>query len=164
MSTVELFNLTTLPRQSAALYSTSRDNIKFHVPRDKIDFQFSRSSGPGGQNVNKVNTKVEARFNVNQADWLSDHCKDMLYSNYRNNINSAGEFVINSSKYREQKLNLHDCIEKLERILLKSSIIPKERLPTDVPTYAQERRKKDKMFRSDIKAGRGKVFMNDSSE
>ncbi|EFA83582.1 hypothetical protein PPL_02648 [Heterostelium album PN500] len=135
--TFYLYFSTTLQKQ--------RSNVKIHVPREKIDFQFSRSSGAGGQNVNKVNTKVEARFNLDNADWLSEHCRDTLRMQYAKNITSDGEFVINSSKHREQKLNVSDVIEKLEKIVTKASIIPKERLPTDVPTYAEEKRKKDKM-------------------
>eukprot|EP01133_Synstelium_polycarpum_P008470 gene8470-9961_t len=80
---------------------------------------------------------------------------------YAKNINNDGEFVITSSKHREQKQNIGDCIEKLEKIITKASIIPKDRLPTDIPTYASEKRLKDKRARSDIKAGRQKSRLDD---
>eukprot|EP01132_Coremiostelium_polycephalum_P012753 gene12753-15594_t len=140
---------------STCYYTTSKyHGFKVHAPRDKVEVHHSKSSGAGGQNVNKVNTKVEIRFNLEKADWVPDHAKLKLKEEYSKYLNNDGDFYITSEKHREQKLNLKDCFEKLDHILTKASIIPKERLPTDIPAYATEKRLKDKHFRSKIKADR----------
>jgi peptidyl-tRNA hydrolase ICT1 len=70
------------------------------IPKDKLTFAFSRSSGPGGQNVNKVNTKVDLRFNIESAGWLTEEVKERLIELYPNRINSENEFIVTSQKTR----------------------------------------------------------------
>lgn len=70
-------------------------NVKdVFIPEGKIEKRFSRSSGPGGQNVNKVNSKAEIRFNVYEADWLSSRAKRNILQKYSNSVNKEGEFII----------------------------------------------------------------------
>ena len=64
------------------------------IPREKCKVAFSRSSGPGGQNVNKVNTKVDLRFNIADADWLTDDTKDRLRELYAGHINKSDEMIV----------------------------------------------------------------------
>ncbi|VDM59104.1 unnamed protein product [Angiostrongylus costaricensis] len=71
------------------------------------------SSGPGGQNVQKNATKVEIRFNLRNAYWLSDALKDGLEKRLGNRINAKGELIIESDRTRERHLNLADCFDKL---------------------------------------------------
>ncbi|KAJ6415329.1 hypothetical protein OIU84_004174, partial [Salix udensis] len=70
------------------------------------------SGGPGGQNVNKVNTKVDMRFNVTNAYWLSDRIRERIMQMEKNRINKDGEIVISSTKTRTQKGNIDDALAK----------------------------------------------------
>ncbi|KAI5655631.1 hypothetical protein M9H77_32818 [Catharanthus roseus] len=84
------------------------------ITLDRVSVSFARSGGPGGQNVNKVNTKVDMRFNVKNADWLSDRIKERIMQMEKNRINRDGELVISSTKTRTQKDNIEDALAKLQ--------------------------------------------------
>lgn len=70
------------------------------IPLDAINLSFTRSSGAGGQNVNKVNTKVEIRFHVDSASWIPADWKDRLKQQQGNKINKEGELVVSSQEHR----------------------------------------------------------------
>ncbi|CAI9093827.1 OLC1v1029411C3 [Oldenlandia corymbosa var. corymbosa] len=84
------------------------------VTLDHVTVNFARSGGPGGQNVNKVNTKVDMRFNVKDAGWLSERVKERILQKEKNRINKDGELVISSTKTRTQKGNIEDALAKLQ--------------------------------------------------
>ncbi|XP_048229915.1 uncharacterized protein LOC8272151 isoform X4 [Ricinus communis] len=84
------------------------------ITLDHVTVSFARSGGPGGQNVNKVNTKVDMRFNVKDAYWLSDRIRDRIMQMEKNRINKDGEIVISSTKTRTQKGNIEDALAKLQ--------------------------------------------------
>lgn len=97
------------------------------VPRiteEHVTIGFARSGGPGGQNVNKVNTKVDMRFNVLDATWLPERVRLKLLEQEKNRINSDGELVISSTRTRTQKGNIEDALEKLQIILDKAAYVP----------------------------------------
>ena len=94
---------------------------------DKVEFQFARSSGPGGQNVNKLNTKAEIRFNLTTADWIPEEVKQRLREAQGNKISKNGEIIISSQEHRTQAKNKEDCITKLQEILAEAYVEPKER-------------------------------------
>ncbi|KAJ8555656.1 hypothetical protein K7X08_013152 [Anisodus acutangulus] len=94
------------------------------ITLDHVTVNFARSGGPGGQNVNKVNTKVDMRFNVKNAYWLSDRVREKILQMEKNRINRDGELVISSTKTRTQKGNIEDALSKLQAIIEAASYVP----------------------------------------
>ncbi|CAI9288971.1 unnamed protein product [Lactuca saligna] len=94
------------------------------ITLDHVSVSFARSGGPGGQNVNKVNTKVDMRFNIKDAYWLSERVRDKILQMEKNRINKDGELVISSTKTRTQKGNIQDALEKLQEIINAASYVP----------------------------------------
>ena len=114
------------PKFSSFAFATiSLKDIK--IPKELLTTQFCRSSGPGGQNVNKVNTKAEIRFNVELAAWMDADVKKKFKELNKNHINKDGEYVIKSQKTRTQEHNLADAIEKLRYKVWEASLTEKER-------------------------------------
>ncbi|KAG7172988.1 Peptidyl-tRNA hydrolase ICT1-like [Homarus americanus] len=99
-------------------------NFSGYVPMDKVQVLYSRSSGPGGQNVNKVNTKVDLRFHVDTADWLSQELKEQITEKYKTSITVDGFLVLRSDKTRSQQLNLADAMDKLRHLIHTASYVP----------------------------------------
>lgn len=101
---------------------------------DKITVTYTRSSGPGGQNVNKLSTKAEVRFNVSKADWIPEPVKVKFAEQVKNLTTKEGDFVIKSDRTRSQHLNLADALDKLRDLIhsaaksLETPIISEETL------------------------------------
>ncbi|EPS73967.1 hypothetical protein M569_00791, partial [Genlisea aurea] len=91
---------------------------------EHVKISYARSGGPGGQNVNKVNTKVDMRLNVKNATWLSEQVRDRIMLMEKNRINKDGEIVISSTKTRTQKGNVEDALAKLQAIIDAASYVP----------------------------------------
>lgn len=104
------------------------------ITLDQVTVSFARSGGPGGQNVNKVNTKVDMRFNVKNAYWLSERIRERIMQMEKNRINKDGEIVISSTKTRTQKGNIEDALGKLQAIIDAASYVP--------PPPSEEQKKK----------------------
>jgi ribosome-associated protein len=123
----------------------------------EFQFQASRSGGAGGQNVNKVSTKVELRFNVLASNLLDDAQKELIQKKCKNQINSEGELIIVSQEERTQLRNKNTVIKKFKDLLVKALTIPKKRLKV-TPTAAMiAERLKNKKIASEKKANRGKI-------
>lgn len=84
---------------------------------NQLKITYSRSSGPGGQNVNCVDTKVDLRFHVATVDWISDDTKKLLLNEHSGRITKDGFFVIRNDVTRYQQMNLADALEKLRNII-----------------------------------------------
>jgi len=84
------------------------------VPKEKVIVSFSRSRGPGGQNVNKRSTKAEIRFNVDSAEWVPDNMKPIIKTKYATYINKDGDIIVSADKYRTQEENTKNCFNKLQ--------------------------------------------------
>eukprot|EP00937_MAST-01D_sp_MAST-1D-sp2_P006584 g6584.t1 len=91
------------------------------VTRDVLTLRFSRSSGPGGQHVNKVNTKVDARFVLRDAAWLTEHEREGIATSQARRINARGEVFVTSQRHRSQAQNIDDCVRKLQVIVDRAS-------------------------------------------
>jgi ribosome-associated protein len=127
------------------------DEVKKRIDPHELKFTSSRSGGPGGQNVNKVNTKVELRFNVDGSGSLTDEEKSMIKSILRNKINSEGELLIISQSERTQLLNKKAAQERFYKIIAGALTVKRKRKKT-VPTGASvEKRLKKKKERGEVK-------------
>ncbi len=123
----------------------------------ELKFSASRSSGPGGQNVNKVNSKVELRFHVDQSELLSENEKFMINLHCRNRINSEGELIITVQTDRSQLKNKEEAIEKFYQLITKALTPRKKRRPSAPTRSSVERRLKLKKESSEKKQLRKKI-------
>ncbi|XP_052052845.1 peptidyl-tRNA hydrolase ICT1, mitochondrial isoform X2 [Apodemus sylvaticus] len=96
------------------------------IPLDRLNISYCRSSGPGGQNVNKVNSKAEVRFHLASADWIAEPVRQKIALMHKNKINKAGELVLTSESSRYQFRNLAECLQKIRDMIAKASEMPKE--------------------------------------
>jgi len=91
-----------------------------HIPVDQLKISYMRSSGPGGQNVNKVNSKVEMRFHLQTATWIPELVRNKLEENELGRITKEGQFVVRSEATRKQLMNQADCMDKIRQLIFKS--------------------------------------------
>ena len=115
-------------------------NPKLKIPLREFRFTFSRSSGPGGQNVNKLNTKALLRWSVAGSPNLPEAVRKRLLAKYRRRITSEGDLLITSQRFRDAGRNVADCLEKLRTMLEEVATAPRRRRPTK-PTRASVRRR-----------------------
>lgn len=129
-------------------------NSQIIVPAAELSTSFARSSGPGGQNVNKVNSKATLRWNLRASSALSDEVKLRFETCFPTRINQAGEVVISSDQFRDQGRNLSDCYEKLRHLIQAAATVPRQRKKSK-PTYGSiQDRLTNKRYRSQIKKQR----------
>ncbi|MBI1348997.1 aminoacyl-tRNA hydrolase [bacterium] len=118
------------------------------------DWNFTRGSGPGGQNVNKVNSKAILRWRPVTSPALSEGVRQRFLSRYSSRLTNEGELIIESEEFRDQPQNIRRCLEKLREMLQPVLTPPKIRRPTKPTKGSQRRRLQDKQRRSDTKQGR----------
>ncbi len=117
-------------------------------------FQTSRSGGPGGQNVNKVSTKVELRFNISGTTLLSDGEKNLIFKKLKNKINKESELILVSQSERTQLLNKQNVIEKFYDLVAKALTTPVKRRATRPTLSSQLKRIETKKIRGQVKITR----------
>ncbi|XP_044194315.1 peptidyl-tRNA hydrolase ICT1, mitochondrial [Thunnus albacares] len=134
--------------QPSAGYGTrgtdTTQDTQVHVPVDRLTVSYSRSSGPGGQHVNKVNTKAEVRFHLHTADWIPEDVRQKILEKNKNRINKAGELLVTSELSRSQQRNFWDCIQKISAIIAEASEKPREPTAEDIALRAARLEKRNK--------------------
>ncbi len=123
----------------------------------EFKFSASRSGGPGGQNVNKVSSKIELRFNVLESPLLSIGEKEIIQKKLENKINIEGELVLVSQSERSQLANKEKVIEKFYVLISKALTIQKKRKPTKPSKSAKEKRLESKKINSEKKNSRKQI-------
>ena len=117
-------------------------NADIQIPSDDFEWSFVRSSGPGGQNVNKVSSKAQLRWNPSER--LSAEVIARLATAHPSCWTKDGEIVISSQRTRDALKNREDCLEKLRTMILAALKVPKRRIPTRPTKVSIKRRLEDK--------------------
>ena len=135
--------------------------IDFGKIVSELIFKTSRSSGAGGQNVNKVETKVEVLWNISQSDIIPSEIQQKLLTRLAKNINHKGEISVTCDTSRSQLKNKEAAITKLQKLLKSGLKERKKRIATKPTKAAIARQKQAKTKRSEIKQSRSKIKLND---
>jgi len=127
------------------------------IGEHEIKYDFVRSSGPGGQNVNKVSSAVQLRFNVNDSASLPPEVKNRLRKLAGKKLSTDGTLIIQASRFKRQEKNRQDAIERLVRLIRQATVKPKKRVKTRPSRKAKQRRLETKRHRSRLKRTRRAV-------
>ncbi|XP_063073136.1 peptidyl-tRNA hydrolase ICT1, mitochondrial [Engraulis encrasicolus] len=114
------------------------------IPVDRLKISYSRSSGPGGQHVNKVNSKAEVRFHVATADWIPEEVRWELLKKCAGRVNKSGELVVVSEVSRSQHRNLAECLTKIQQLIEEASYTPPPPSEEDIALRRQRLEKSNR--------------------
>lgn len=127
------------------------------IPEHELLFTFARSSGPGGQNVNKVNSKAVLHWYVSGNKSMPEAVRIRFLSRHASKINSDGFLVLSSDRFRDQPGNIEDCLQKLRSLVLEVAVAPKIRKATKPKYSAKKRRLESKTRKGETKKNRRRV-------
>jgi ribosome-associated protein len=125
------------------------------IDERELEERFVRASGPGGQNVNKVSTAVELRFDVLGSPSLPEGVRVRLARLAGRKLSDEGILIIRADRFRTQERNREDARERLAELVLKATVVPKRRVPTKPSRASKARRRDDKKKRGHVKRLRG---------
>lgn len=131
------------------------------IGEDELQFDFVRSSGPGGQNVNKVSTAVQLRFDVKGSPSLSEALKARIMTLAGRRMTTAGELVISAYTFRSQEKNKDEALRRLADLITEASRVPKKRKKTKPTLASKTKRIESKRKRGKVKEMRKSVFSHD---
>lgn len=126
-------------------------NQRVNIEENELEFSFIRADGPGGQNINKVSTAVQLRFDVMHSTSLPEEVKPQLIKLAGNRVTHNGILIIVAKRYRSQDRNREDALERFRNLVRKAFEKPKKRVKTKPSKAAQEERLKEKKRKSEIK-------------
>ena len=127
---------------------------RISIADDELTFTYARSGGPGGQNVNKVSSKVLLRWNPGKSTALPADVQARFLAQQRSKLTNDGDLLIVSQKTRDQTKNTEDCLEKLRALIVRALVPPKERKATKPSKGSRERRLADKKIQGRRKKDR----------
>ena len=130
---------------------------RIRISPGEIEFRFARSSGPGGQNVNKVNSKAILRWPIDRSAGLPEDVRRRFRRRFARRITRDGVLVLTGQRYRDQKRNVADCLDKLRGMLEEVAAEPTPRRRTRPGPAARERRLGEKRLRAETKHRRQRV-------
>jgi ribosome-associated protein len=136
-------------------------NSQIAIPRREIEFSFVRSSGPGGQNVNKVASKAVLRWSAAASSAVPEHLRARLIGQLGRRINDRGELVLASQRYRDQARNIDDCLLRFRELIAAAVKVRKKRKKTATPRSAREARLKQKRSQGERKQSRRRPSLDD---
>lgn len=132
-----------------------------YIPEHELEIATSRSSGAGGQHVNKTETKVTLRWNIKQTHALTEEQKERVLQNLAAKITEEGAIIVHNSTTRSQQQNKKLALDQLITIIRKALYVPKKRMKTKVSKSAKEARLHEKAHHATIKKLRSKKFENE---
>lgn len=131
------------------------------LDESELQFRFVRSSGPGGQNVNKVATAVQLRFDLRGSPSLPEDVRARVLRMARNRINENGVLILDARRYRSQERNRQDALDRLIRLLQRAAQPPRVRRKTRPTAASKAKRRAQKRRRSEVKRTRRPVEPDD---
>jgi ribosome-associated protein len=129
-------------------------NDRIAIPLSELEFNFVRSSGPGGQNVNKVNSQAQLAWNLAETEALPGPVLERFKQAQRGRITKEDVFRLDSQRFRDREKNRQDCLDRLREMVADAVVPPKRRKKTRIPKRAHERRLQEKRQRAQRKQER----------